>query len=353
MRIKPYVMACGVLLAATGCIKELEPNIEADILDVTTDNENVLNIVEHWGTIDVYGSPNLDASDLTLNFTLSEGASITPDPASVADYSSPRTFEVTSEDGEWVRQYVVSVTLNEIPTKFDFEHWMQPERMRYRMPYEQLGREEGESDLYIWASGNEAYNFLTNKNDNYTAFPTQPTEEAHSGTYAAKLLTRTTPELSKPIASGSLYIGQFDASKYEPRESTQFGLPFRKKPLKLTGWCKYRSGGDKYKSGTPDEYRIRAVLYLTDSETKYLDGFTIKESPNIVASAEMTGGDTAGEGYVKFDLPFEYKAQIDPEKLHEGAYNLAVMFSSSCDGDVYDGAPGSTLLIDEVEIICE
>lgn len=89
MRLKPYVMACGVLLAATGCIKDIEPNIEADILDVTTDNECVLNIVEHWGSIDVYGSPSLDPSDLSLRFTLSEGASISPDPATVTDYSAP------------------------------------------------------------------------------------------------------------------------------------------------------------------------------------------------------------------------------------------------------------------------
>ncbi len=348
-----YAAACGALLAATGCIKDAEPNIEADIVSVATSNEQVLKIVEHWGSIDVYGTPYLDPSDLTLDFTLSEGATITPDPAGVTDYSAARRFEVTSEDGEWVRTYTVTVTLNEIPTSFGFEHWMQPERMRYMMPYEQLGREQGESDLYIWASGNEVYNFLTDKHDDYTVFPTQPTTEAHGGTTAAKLVTRTTPEISKPIASGSLFIGQFDASKYDPRESTQFGLPFMKKPLRFRGWYKYRSGGMKYVSGTPDEFRIRAVLYATDESTRHLDGYTIKDSPNIVAKAELTGGDTPGEGYVEFDLPFEYLTEPDAAGLRDGAYNLAVMFSSSCDGDVYDGAPGSTLLIDDIEIICE
>ncbi len=342
-----------MLLASTGCIKNMEPNIEADILEVTTDNTDVLKIVEHWGTIDVYGSPYLDPSDLKLDFYLSEGASITPDPANVTDYSAPRKFEVTSEDGEWTRTYIVSVTLNEIPTRFDFEHWIQPDRMRYMMPFEQLGVEQGESDLYIWASGNEAFNFLTNKYDDFTAFPTQPTSEAHGGDRAVKLVTRTTPEFSKPTAAGNLFIGQFDAARYDPRESTQFGLPFMKKPLRIKGWYCYRSGGAKYLSGASDEFRIRAVLYFTDSSTSHLNGYTIKESPNIVAQAELQGGNTPGEGYVEFDLPFEYSAAVDADRLRKGGYNLAVVFSSSCDGDVYDGAPGSTLLIDDVEIICE
>jgi len=345
--------ACVFLLGNTGCIKDMEPNIEADILDVSTDNEAVLNIVEHWGSIDVYGTPYLDASDLRLDFTISEGATISPDPAEITDYSAPRTFEVTSEDRKWKRSYSVAVTLNELPTRFDFEHWIQPERMRYLIPYEQLGRVHGESDMYIWASGNEAYNFLTNKNDDYTVFPTQPTTEVHGGEYAAKLVTRTTPELSKPIASGNLFIGKFDATQYEPRESTQFGLPFMKKPLRFRGWYRYRSGGPKYASGIPDECRMRAVLYYTDSHTRYLNGFTIKDSPNIVAKAEMQRGNTPGDGYVEFDLPFEYMSEIDPVRLKEGGYNLAVVFSSSCDGDVYDGAPGSVLLVDDVEIICD
>ncbi len=331
----------------------MEPNIEADILDVTTDNADVLRIVEHWGSVDVYGSPYLDPSHLQLNFVLSDGATIKPDPATVTDYSEPCRYEVTSENGEWTRTYIVKVTLNEIPTRFDFEHWIQPDRMRYMMPYELLGAEQGESDLYIWASGNEAFNFLTNKHDDYTAFPTQPTTEAHGGKYAAKLVTRTTPEFSKPTAAGNLFIGQFDAAKYDPKESTQFGLPFMKKPLRIKGWYNYRSGGAKYSSGTPDECRIRAVLYLTDTTTKHLDGYTIQGSPNIVAKAELQGGDTPGEGYVEFDLPFEYSSDIDANRLKSGGYNLAVVFSSSCDGDVYDGAPGSTLLIDDVEIICE
>lgn len=37
-------------------------------------------------------------------------------------------------------------------------------------------------------------------------------------------------------------------------------------------------------------------------------------------------------------------------KLAEGKYNLAIVFSSSIRGDHFEGAPGSTLLIDEIEL---
>ena len=42
---------------------------------------------------------------------------------------------------------------------------------------------------------------------------------------------------------------------------------------------------------------------------------------------------------------------IDKEKLAQGGYQLSIVFSSSIEGDVFNGAEGSTLWIDEVEII--
>ena len=42
---------------------------------------------------------------------------------------------------------------------------------------------------------------------------------------------------------------------------------------------------------------------------------------------------------------------IDKEKLLEGKYNVAIVFTSSLEGDHFNGAIGSTLLIDEVELI--
>ena len=44
---------------------------------------------------------------------------------------------------------------------------------------------------------------------------------------------------------------------------------------------------------------------------------------------------------------------IDPQKLANGGYNVSIVLSASKDGDVFQGAPGSTLLIDDLELVCK
>ena len=54
------------------------------------------------------------------------------------------------------------------------------------------------------------------------------------------------------------------------------------------------------------------------------------------------------EEYVTFDEEFTVNG-YDPE----GEYKFAIVCSSSKDGDTFKGAGGSTLIVDEFEIICE
>ena len=58
----------------------------------------------------------------------------------------------------------------------------------------------------------------------------------------------------------------------------------------------------------------------------------------------------------RFEIPFDYSRygkSIDPEKLATGKYHIAVVFASSSGGDEFKGAPGSTLYVDEVELLYE
>ena len=66
-----------------------------------------------------------------------------------------------------------------------------------------------------------------------------------------------------------------------------------------------------------------------------------------------TAEDTPGDSYADFNLKFIYETEIDPVAMSRGCYNLAVIFSASRNGDIYDGAPESTLWIDQVEITCK
>jgi hypothetical protein len=57
-----------------------------------------------------------------------------------------------------------------------------------------------------------------------------------------------------------------------------------------------------------------------------------------------------GTDFVSFNIPFEKRSNhvVDFEKNN---YKLMVVFSSSFYGDRYEGAIGSRLIVDEVEII--
>ena len=54
-----------------------------------------------------------------------------------------------------------------------------------------------------------------------------------------------------------------------------------------------------------------------------------------------------------FSVDFEYKKTIDPIKLKNGGYSLAMDSSSSSDGANFLGAVESTLWIDSFKLICK
>ncbi|MCR1858356.1 PCMD domain-containing protein [Phocaeicola vulgatus] len=39
--------------------------------------------------------------------------------------------------------------------------------------------------------------------------------------------------------------------------------------------------------------------------------------------------------------------------MANGGYSVSIVLSASKDGDVFQGAPGSTLLIDDLELVCK
>ena len=53
------------------------------------------------------------------------------------------------------------------------------------------------------------------------------------------------------------------------------------------------------------------------------------------------------------EMTFTYFTDIDIDELERRGYSLTVVCSSSAAGDYYKGAPGSTLMMDNVRIICE
>ncbi len=147
-------------------------------------------------------------------------------------------------------------------------------------------------------------------------------------------------------------------------EATRFGLPFGKKPLTIKGYYKY-TAGPVFTNGQSEEIpgrraegQIYAVFYETDETVKYLDGTNIGVKPggawhpNILGRAELTPLEETEE-WRYFEIPFVYVRAVDPEKLKAYKYNFTLVCSSSKGGDLFEGAVGSRLCIDEVEVVCE
>ena len=166
--------------------------------------------------------------------------------------------------------------------------------------------------------------------------------------------------LGTPIAAGNLFTGTFELNFANPAKSTRFGVPFRKKPKELVGYYKYKAGpvftDKKLKviDGRKDSLAIYAVLFETGEGVDYLDGTNSLTSDRIVLLAQLSDAKEA-DSWTRFSIPFvPVKGRtVDPVKLKDGRYSLAIIMSSSKDGAVFNGAVGSTLYVDELKLFSE
>lgn len=338
-------------------------NTEAKILTYTFDNNLITEqpaIDEDNGEITfkvIDSATDDDLKALVPTITISEKATITPASEEAQDFSNGKkvTYTVVSEDGT-VKTYKVYIAGSQSVLKYSFEEWKttgagkaqheEPE------PKDQLASSV-EGAALIPMFGGEG-------------FPIYKTEEKKEGTYAIKLVTidasKTFVSYIPAIVSGSVFTGKFDMG---PATSdrllcTKFGIPYDKKPTRFKGWYKY-SPGETFLDGTDkkniitisdriDECAIQAVLYQVEDDDEVLTGHDINNSEKRVAVAVLEDG-SAKENYTEFDIPFSY---LDGKTYEEGAkYKLAIVCSSSKEGDLFKGAPNSTLILDELEVIGE
>ena len=214
---------------------------------------------------------------------------------------------------------------------------------------------------FEWGSGNAGFLFAAN-GASADKYPTCQDDHGYKGK-CAKLQTVSTAAfaaLGTPIAAGNLFTGTFELNFANPAKSTRFGVPFRKKPKELVGYYKYKAGpvftDKKLKviDGRKDSLAIYAVLFETGDGVDYLDGTNSLTSDRIVLLAQLSDAKDA-DSWTRFSIPFvPVKGRmVDPVKLKEGRYSLAIIMSSSKDGAVFNGAVGSTLYVDELKLFSE
>ena len=365
----------------SSCIQNEPANSECDIEEayVLASDEKALFFTPNDAVKDVASSDTSivfylreDFTDSTqlqtlkINFKLTPGAPITPENGSVQDFTHGSVhYRVTSEDRQWHRDYHVKFALIQpIETDLSFENIRMEANGRY---YEWFEKSAHGNDISQWATGNPGY-AISRSSAQPDEFPTIPwTQDAVSG-QSVKLETCDTglfgAMVNMRIAAGNLFIGTFDVANAlkDAMAATRFGLPFNKKPLRFEGYYKFKPG-EKFQNrkGTIIEDRIDepdlyAVLYKNTDEHGQpvtLKGDDVLTHPNIVALARIQNPVHDFNTWTRFDIPFEYSGNVDEKLLKAYGYNLAVVFTSSIEGASFCGAIGSTLLVDEVKVVCE
>lgn len=329
---------------------------EAKIASFIIDDEAVVEqpvINEEAGTIVFAVNEKAASFKFTPIIEISEGATITPASGVEQDFSNNKkvTYTVMAEDGT-VKVYTAFVEGTRSVWKYSFEEWKE-------------GTKNDELlSKGLWAGSAAGAGFLGG-----TLLRKETRED---GTYAAKLITFEYPNepssLVPKITAGSIFIGKFDmmpALQGDRLSCTKFGLDAETvglggKPLRFKGVYKYESGSNYLDASNhedvkpvdiKDKGQIQAILYKVqtgeDGKEIVLTGHDVNTSELRVAVANIIVEDI--KEYTPFNIEFEYLQEYD----RNSKYKFAIVCSSSKDGDSFKGAGGSTLIVDEFEVVCE
>lgn len=371
-------LICSLLCS---CFKEEPLNAECDITQVSfhidnpsatffsvSDTLQTVSSSDSVVTFAVRRNPEADLSTLIPHLAVSPGATIALRERMMdSEAGGYFRYRITSEDRLWHRDYKVSVTpvlrmVNDT-VAYDFEFFeLEPREQKYYIWSDRLP--DGTLTT-LWASGNPGFR-LSMGTAPATDYPSAPLAEGYEG-YGLQLTTRSTGPFGalagKRIAAGNFFLGTFDVTNAlkAPLHATHFGVPFDREPVTLSGHYKYQPG-DVFQdshgqpvAGRTDRAAVYAVLYRNhDAQGNQvsLHGDDVKTSPLIVAIADM-GTVVPTTQWTEFTVPFHYTGTLDYDLLHNRGYSLAIVFSSSDEGDKFEGAIGSQLCIDRVRVVCK
>jgi len=373
---KSYALLIAALCAAlASCFKDEPLNAEADIEQAFvhvdspenmffSNSDTLVNVLSTSTSIVFNTKSNRNLTALAPQFRLTEGATIEPESGSVHDFSNGQivSYTVTSEDGQWKRNYNVKFSPYNLATLFSFDNYSLDESGSYYV-WTEPGMDGGQESF--WATGNAGYK-MSKSSAKAEDYPTTVDLDGYFGS-AVKLTTCDTGAFgkmfNKPIAAGNIFIGTFNSTTAltDAMKATQFGRPFSSEPRRFSGWYKYKRGATvtdaklNVVEGAVDKGDIYAVMYRNkdaNGNPVVLYGNDVLTSDAIVAIARVDIVEETDE-WTHFDVAFEYKGEIDHAVLANNGYSLSVVATSSIDGADFVGAVGSTLYVDELEIACK
>lgn len=163
------------------------------------------------------------------------------------------------------------------------------------------------------------------------------------------------------FAAASLYSGKFNSLVGTNGAKIDFGQSFDSRPSALKGWYHYTNGkidyrGDNTPAGVAEKgtddlcsiYIAIAKLPHQLDNTDVSTFFDLENDQNIIAYGvlpDSEAGSTNGE-WKEFNVELTYKDKTPLDK-----YYLIIVCSSSKYGDYFTGSTGSTMYIDDMELI--
>lgn len=207
-----------------------------------------------------------------------------------------------------------------------------------------------ENGTPYWDTGNKGATTLGESN-------TTPTDDTSSGTGQAAMLKTVFVGIG---IAGKLAAGNIFAGYYVRTDGTNgvlsFGREFSERPTKLTGYLKYNSETINYSSSEMDYLKGRpdtCIVWcaLIDSN----EPFEIRTRPanrqlfdpqgeEVVAYGQIQFGETVPQ-YIPFEFDLEYTSTSRVPKY------ILIVASASKYGDYFTGGAGSTLYLDDLNLL--
>jgi len=351
MKKLAFLLIPAFILA--GCKKDEEKSDEAKILEFSITSSSITDfsledvfIDDELSKVLVLSQNNLAGENPPISFTpeisVSEGATIVPASGQEVSFSNKDgviNYVVTAANGtesKW------AFTIRDMQlSNGDFEDWFDTIGMN-SLPLREPGLSAAST---IWSTANMATSLYDKSGT---------TELIEGDNTLVKIVTDNTPTV--PVTSATIFTGRFDMqgairNPTDPDQATLFGIPFTFRPKAIRFKYKYTPGEDYIKGTLNDPTDIFGGFTITHldggdecfawSNLEIIDGDDI----TLVGRAELIQGDTIAE-LTEVTLPYVYESDLRPT-------HITVVFASSKEGSKYTGAVGSTLIIDDVELIYE
>lgn len=354
----------SMLFTLSSCISEYHfgKYDQAKILALTVENQvGAVNIDHDALLITLLVDESSDIEKLKINtLEISSFATVSPAQGDIVDFSDAVPFTVTAENGS-TQTYSVIAKRSQAEIQLNnanFQDWF--EVTNGSKKYYEPGVSKDET---LWGTGNPGVVTLGAPNVN-------PSGSAENVFALLKTVELSLGKLlGQGIGAGSMFTGFFKLNLSNPISSAKFGVPYSARPKAFSIKYKY-SPGPMVKDGKLNNLpnakdSCDMSIVLTDRST---------EPYKQVAVAWFRSGENITEWktitlnfkYGPISSPASYERPKDVYILDNGKERLvpvvygtgnekpthiSVVFASSHRGDFFEGAPGSELFVDDLELI--